>query len=86
MNEHKTTIIAVIITVLVTWLLTKGTDLIDTGADASVLQTKMENGQTIGEHLNQASLERTEIKANQKNIIETLNRQIAALERYAESE
>ena len=78
-KEHTTTVIAVVITVLVTWVVTNYLTQIEVGQNAQVLQVKMENGKTLGENLSaladadqKAAIERATILTNQGHILEAV--------------
>ena len=81
MKEHYTTIAAVVITVLVTWLITKGTDQFDAGGDAqtrAIVKEEIEaamvtdSGMTISAEIQAAKVERATILTNQGHILEAV--------------
>ena len=80
-KEHMTTAIAVVITVLVTWLITKGTDQFDAGGDAqtrNIVQEEIEaamvtdSGLTISQEIQQAKVQRATIMTNQQHILDAV--------------
>ena len=81
MKEHYTTIIAVAITVLVTWFLTTQLDTYDAGSDAqtrNIVQEEIEaamvtdSGLTISQEIQEAKIQRNTIMTNQAHILEAV--------------